>query len=127
MVYRPRRSRGLGFARDNAFHVFPRQLGLGRCSICFSQRRKARKGNSKAKSRQSRSLAPSQRSTKWKFPDAKASQKATARMFAGEFSGPRQVSWSIDPGAAGAWTLRKKRFWRLPPPTLEELPILPSK
>src|SRR5215471_14135438 len=53
--------------------------------------------------------------------------KATARMFAGEFSGPRQVSWSIDPSAAEAWALREKRFWRLPPPTLEELPILPSK
>src|SRR5215471_6238222 len=31
MVYRPRRTWGLGFARDNAFHAFPRQLGLGRC------------------------------------------------------------------------------------------------
>src|SRR5215831_17259100 len=65
------------FARDNGFHVFPGRLGLGRCSICFSQRRKARKGKSKAKSRRSRSFAGSQRPTKWKFPE---SEGAAARL-----------------------------------------------
>src|SRR5262250_544925 len=67
------------FARDNAFHVFPRQLGLGRCSICFSQRRKARKENSKAKSRQSRSFANSQRPTKSKFPERRKARKGKAK------------------------------------------------
>jgi hypothetical protein len=63
------------FAR-NKYYIFPGRLGGGRREKHYlSQRRKARKGNS----------------------------KATARMFAGELSGPRH----IDPGAAGAWALRE--------------------
>jgi hypothetical protein len=67
----------------NKYYIFPGRVGAGRREKHYlSQRRKARKGNS----------------------------KATARMFAGEIPGPRQVSWSIDPGAAGAWALRDLRL-----------------
>jgi hypothetical protein len=40
---------------------------------------------------------------------AQRNSKSTARMFAGELSGPRQVSWSINPGAAGAWAFARKK------------------
>ena len=79
--------RALRLGEKQILHL-PRPNRPGKTPKAFlSQRRKARKGNS----------------------------KATARMFAGEFSGPRQVSWTIDPGAAGAWALREIMLFKSSP------------